>query len=261
MVLGIRYDGLQGFRLPSPHKCPGHSSLKRIVWSADFDAERFGDVFMKSPSIKGIAITALVDDVIAYRDRSPECQRKVETQVNTAGLEILEQKTEPFQWYPITGYQSLTQFLWETEGNRSIDYLRNRGAGSAERVLALGNYQQISFLRERYNPEDHAAFASELALVVSLQATFFNFTTWSVTQDPDHENRLQIEIRDAFDFPEELCHTTAGFVTRLGVEVRSGGLQWNPERPRRDLVVLRMDRASKMDNDGSATRALDPVKE
>jgi hypothetical protein len=83
---------------------------------------------------------------------------------------------------------------------------------------------------------------------VSLQATFFNFTTWDVTQDPDHESRLQIEISDAFDFPEELCHTTAGFVTRLGVEVRSGGLQWIPERPRKELVVLRMDRASKMDN-------------
>jgi len=203
---------------------------------------------VKTPSIKGIAIIALVDDVVAYRDRSPECQLEVETQVNTAGLEILEEKTEPFQWYPIGGYQSLTQFLWKTEGNGSIDYLRNRGASAAERVLALGKYQQISFLRERYNPENHAAFASELRLVVSLQAAFFNFTTWDVTQDPDHESRLQIEISDALDFPEELCHTTAGFVTRLGVEVRSGGLQWIPERPRRDLVVLRMDRAPKMDD-------------
>ena len=201
---------------------------------------------MKTPSIKGLAITALVDDVRSYRDRSPDCQREVEARVNSAGLAILEEKTDPFKWYPIAGYQSLTQFLWETEGNRSIEYLRDRGAGSAQRVLALGKYQQISFLRERYSPEDHAAFASELRLVVSLQATFFNFTTWDVTQDPDHENRLQIEISDALDFPDELCHTTAGFVTRLGDEVRSGGLQWNPERPRRELIILRMDRASKM---------------
>lgn len=200
---------------------------------------------MKIPSIKGIAITALVDDVRSYRERSIGCRDKVEAQVNAAGLAILEEKTDPFKWYPIAGYQSLTEFLWENEGGRSIEYLRRRGAGSADRVLAIGRYQQISFLRERYSPEDHAAFATELRLVVSLQAAFFNFTSWEVAQDPEHENRLQIEIRDATDFPEELCHTTAGFVTRLGVEARSGRLQWNPERPSRDLVILRMDRASQ----------------
>ena len=198
---------------------------------------------MSKPSIKGIAITQLIEDVRSFRDRSSDCRNRVEARVSAAGLALLEEKIQTASWYPIDAYQSLTRFLWETEGQGRVEYLHQRGASSAERVLATAMYQQISFLRERYDPTDHESFARQLKLIVTLQGVFFNFTTWHVSQDPDHQDRLQIEIRDAEHFPEELCHTTAGFVTRLAAEVRETGLQWYPERARRDLVVLRMDRA------------------
>ena len=197
---------------------------------------------MREPSIKGIAITQLIEDVRGFRDRSLEGRHDVEACVNAAGLALLDEKIEPATWYPIEAYQSLTRFLWEREGHGSVEYLRRRGAASAERVLDAGIYQQIEFLRERYGTSDRANLARDLKLVVTLQGAFFNFTTWQAASDPDHADRLQIEIRDAEHFPEEICHATAGFVTQIAAQVRASGLQWYPERPRPDLVILRMDR-------------------
>lgn len=197
---------------------------------------------MTTPSIKGIAITQLVEDVCSLRDQNAEGPSRLEARLIPSALALLDEKIQPTRWYPIDAYESLTELLCEAEGQDRIAYLRKRGAGSAERVLATGMYQQISFLRERYNPTDLENFKRELKLVVTLQGAFFNFTSWVVAEDSEHEGRLQIEIRDAEYFPEVLCHTTAGFVTRLAGEVRDRGLEWYTERPRKDLVILRMDR-------------------
>ena len=157
-------------------------------------------------------------------------------------MALLETKIQPTSWFPISGYRSLTRFLWEFEGNGAVDYLRRRGEAAADRILAAGLYQQLDFLTQRFAPMNMDVFRHDLKLVVTLQGAFFNFTTWQAASDPDHADRLQIEIRDAEHFPEEICHATAGFVTQIAAQVRASGLQWYPERPRPDLVILRMDR-------------------
>lgn len=204
---------------------------------------------MAEPSIKGIAILQLVEDVCRLRDEGSVSTDELEARLTPAGLAMLDQKMRPTGWYPIDGYQSLARLLCDTLGSGSADYLRARGGASAERLLAAGIYQQIDYVANRYRPADQEELQSGLKLMITLQGSLLNFGSWSVTVDPEHEGRVQIEIGDAACFPEELCHATAGFVTRLGQKAGSSGLEWFHERPEPDRVVLRMDRTPALTGD------------
>ena len=79
---------------------------------------------------------------------------------------------------------------------------------------------------------------------MSLQRAFFDFSHWSVMPDPEHADRLAIELSEAEDFTDELCHATAGFITCLaGKEPTHSGSRWDFARPEHGRILLRMDRS------------------
>lgn len=70
-----------------------------------------------------------------------------------------------------------------------------------------------------------------------------NFGKWGVEPDPDHDDRFQIEIREAEALPEVLMPTIAGFFNAMSDHSdKIGSLRWSGTREGPDLVVFRMDR-------------------
>ena len=192
-----------------------------------------------APSIKGIVLSNLINDVIELRNSGRVAPEAIDARLEKADLELLETKPGPADWIPIDRYRRLSELLWDIEGGRSPDYLERRGRASAELVLATGLYPQLDFLQNRYDASDMSSSRASLKLVVTLQGSLINFGDWQIEQDPDHENRLQIRITEATDFPEALCHAMVGFLNRLA-ETREATGQWFFERPTVDVVQFRM---------------------
>lgn len=194
---------------------------------------------MTQPSIKGIVLANLINDVAALQASGKISTEEIEARLEKADLDLLETKPNSTDWVPIDHYRRLSELLWEVEGKRSPAYLERRGRASAELVLASGIYQQVEFLKERYDARDLKSARASLNLVVTLQGSLINFGNWQVEDDPEHSDRLQIRITDATHFPEALCHAMVGFLNRLS-ETRSTPSKWHFERTRLDLLTFRM---------------------
>ena len=142
-------------------------------------------------------------------------------------------------------YGRLLELLRELAGNGRDEYLRRRGAQSAEALLAAGFYQQMEYLsraevRQHRDPQlRFAAFGRDLRLLTSLHGSILNFGQQAARVDPGRADRYLIEITDAAPLPEPLCWTTDGFVNRMASEHGSADL-WRWERPTRELIVFRM---------------------
>lgn len=194
---------------------------------------------MTQPSIKGIVLSNLINDVAALQASGKISAEEIEARLEKSDLDLLENKPKSTDWVPIDHYRRLSELLWEIEGKRSPAYLERRGRASAELVLASGIYQQVEFLKERYDASDLKNARASLNLVVTLQGSLINFGNWQVEEDPKYADRLQIRITEATHFPEALCHAMVGFLNRMA-ETRSTSTKWYFERTGRDLLAFRM---------------------
>lgn len=194
---------------------------------------------MREPAIKGTVLVNLVADVLSLRDEGRLSADELAARLEREDLEILESKVMPSTWYPISSYRRLTELLVEKDGGDE-DYLRARGARSAQRLLEAGLYEQMRRLRPGGSVAVAEIERSVRALVVMSQ-TILNFGRGEVFPDPDHERRVMIQISDAADYPEVLRFTSEGFYDACA---RAAGRRygWRSSRPEPDRIVVRMDR-------------------
>src|SRR6185503_3004487 len=68
------------------------------------------------PSIKGSALSSVVEDVRALRDSGRISADRLETSLEAADLVLLEAKIQPALWYPIQSYARLTRLLLDVAG-------------------------------------------------------------------------------------------------------------------------------------------------
>lgn len=194
---------------------------------------------MSGPSIKGSVIEQLVEDAKRVRDEGLVSQEALEARLDPAALELLDGKPLPALWYPLESYYALLDLLLEVEGRGSIDYLRRRGAGVADRLIAGGFYDQFSSLDRRLRePQEYLRLMRRVVVVMS---AIFNFVKWDARPDPESPKRIVIELSDAAHVSQNLCHVTEGFLTRIAQE-RGLSHSWRSERTTPDQVVCRMDR-------------------
>ena len=197
---------------------------------------------MAGPSIKSAVVSGLVDDVAALRESGRIPAEEIEARLEAEDFALLEEKTALTDWVPIASYTRLTELLWEIEGHRSVTYLERRGRTSARRFLDAARYQQVDYLKERYDAGDLERARASLKLVVTLQGSLINFGTWAVETDPDFDDRLVIRITDAHDYPDVLLHAMTGFITEMA-HLRDDQTRWSFERPGTGVVLFRTDRA------------------
>ncbi len=194
---------------------------------------------MKEPAIKGTVIVNLVADVLRLRAEGRVSEEELAVRLEPRDLKVLDEKILPSTWYPIDTYRRLTELLLETEGGGE-DYLRARGAGSANRLLAAGLYEQMRRPRPGGPSVTMADFERSVRALVLMSQTILNFGRGDVLPDPDHDKRLIIQISDAADYPEVLRFTSEGFYNAC---VRTAGRSytWCSSRPEPDRIVMRMD--------------------
>ena len=200
---------------------------------------------MAIPSIKGSIFARGTEDVLKLVADGRLARRELERRLSGEDLAVLEQPVVPAAWYDMKVYGRLLDLLREVEGNGQDEYLRRRGAKSAEVLIAAGFYQQMEYLnrtevRQHRDPAlRFQAFGRDLRLLTSLHGSILNFAQQTARVDPDRADRYIIEFTDAGPMPEPLCWTTDGFINRMASKHGHADL-WRWERPTPERVVYRM---------------------
>lgn len=209
--------------------------------------ECVGEIMATNPSIKGNIFGRAAEDLTKLISEGTTSWEEVEKRLPAGDVAILRQKINGVSWYDVAAYGRLLELLKELEGHGRNEYLRERGAASAEALIQSGIYAQMEYLNRTQAAQESSpearfqAFGRDLRLLTSLHSSILNFSTQVPVVDPVHAYRYQLELRDAGPMPEALCWTTDGFVNRMSRQHGKPAL-WRWERPQRDLVVFRMTR-------------------
>jgi hypothetical protein len=200
------------------------------------------------PSIKGSVFVRAVEDVLKLVSAGSLSHGELARKLPPSDVVLLNQPITPSSWYDVQAYGRLLELLKESEGNGSIEYLRERGARSAEVLRQAGLYQQMEYLNRTQMAQQtdtrgrYLAFGRDLRLLTTMHGSILNFGRQRVKDDPEHADRYVMEYAEVAPYPEALCWTTDGFVNRMA---RQHGMPdlWRWERPVPDFILYRMTRS------------------
>jgi len=198
-----------------------------------------------APSIKGVLLTKLVDDVQALLERSEADREWLEARLSAGSLRLLDGKVEISRWYPIEQYTELTELIWAEEGGNRIGYLHSRGKTAMKRLMEAGLYQQIEYLSRpdeglRALPSRNEVLRS-CRLVGSITGALFNFGTNTWDWDPESPDIMLHQVREATHYPEVLRYLQEGTLTFLVRLARPDAPAVTSERIAPDHIVFTYD--------------------
>ena len=199
---------------------------------------------MTVPSIKGSAMSSLVEDVQRLVDEGRIAEELLAAGLAPEDFQILDEKVQAALWYPIESYRRLTELLLEIEGQGDPSYVIHRGELAGRRLFDSGIYVQLQHGEEKALAarRGEGSFRErDGRLMVSLSGAMFNFASWSYRVE-GHES--VIEITDAADFPEVSRWAVQGFLQYTTSRLRGVPVVVESERPAPDRVVYRFDRGA-----------------
>jgi hypothetical protein len=206
---------------------------------------------MHGPSIKGSAFQSVVEDVQRLLEGDRVSREQLEVRLEPADLRLLDEKVLPALWYPIETYRRLSELLMEIEGGGRMEYIVRRGARAAERLFALGIYQQLrrgEAIAEEIRSSGSTWSQQDGAIMASLAGAIFSFTTWRFAADPEDRGEHRIEVSDAAALPEVARFAAQGFIEYVSTRLVKAHVRVTSERPAPDRVVfhLKPTRSAKL---------------
>jgi hypothetical protein len=197
------------------------------------------------PSVKGAAIGRLVEDAKKLMARNEADRERIEAQLRSETLALLEGEVETMRWYPIEQYTEMTELLWREEGDRRIEYLHQRGENLMNRLMEGGLYQQLDYVRSK-GPSNRKNVTREnilraCRLIGSVTGAIRNFGRDSFEWDRDYPDRVLHHVWEATHFPEVMRLVGEGCETFLLRFIRPDAPTVNSQRLTPDHIVYTPD--------------------
>jgi hypothetical protein len=176
------------------------------------------------PSIKGSVVATVVEDIRKLLESGKLSTEDVRKHLEPQDMALLDQDIMASGWYDIRSFTRMSELLLEVTGGGNAQYLRELGRQSARRLLEAGLYSQLEYLRrsevvgKRGQRDRFETFAKELRLLTTMARSIYNFSTWVVKIDPDHEHQYMLEVTDASAFSDVLCWRIDGFINEMAKE-------------------------------------------
>jgi len=172
----------------------------------------------RTPCIKGSVFVRAVEDICKLTSAGTLSRDELRRRLRPDDLALLDQPVSASGWYDVQVYGRLLELLRDVEGEGKHEYLRQRGARSAQLLLQAGLYQQMEYLnrtqvaQQKDSQARFVAFGRDLRLLTTIHGSIFNFGREQVKNDPEYPDRYVLEHLDVAPYPEALCWTTDGFV-------------------------------------------------
>jgi hypothetical protein len=200
------------------------------------------------PSVKGSLFIRAVEDVLKLISSGALARKELGRWLRPTDVALLDKPVTPSGWYDVKAYGQLLELLKDVEGEGKNEYLRERGARSAELLRKAGQHQQMEYLTRTQAAQQNdprarfLAFGRDLRLITTMYGTLLSFGRQLVKEDPQHAGRYVMEYVEVTPYPEGLCWTTDGFVNRIS-QPRGQPDLWKWERPVPDRLIFRMTRS------------------
>jgi hypothetical protein len=198
---------------------------------------------MSEPSIKGSALSSVVEDVRALCDSGRISAERLEATLEPADIAILESKVQPALWYPIRSYARLTQLLLEVAGRGDPQYVVDRGARAAQRLWESGLYVQLQHGEEKAAKARRTGGAlseRDARMITTLSGAIFNFTRWAYRAGEPGPGEAVIEVSEAADWPEVSVWAARGFLEYVVSRLRRVETRVEAQRVEPDRVEFRL---------------------
>jgi len=189
---------------------------------------------MASGRIKGTAISQTVADVRRLVAEGRISKGELAERLEKDDRDLLEADVQPGLWYDNACHARLTELLRRVEGGGRDDYVVQRGADTADRLLESGLYQQLRLAEsEEAATDDPAALRRSLRLLVSLSGAMYDFGRWAVRPaDEALPYVLCIDVHEAEALTEMNRLSAEGFIRRIATPARCSGPRRLPHRAR-----------------------------
>jgi hypothetical protein len=189
------------------------------------------------PSIKATGFQSAADDLIRLIDAGRISRAEVEARLRAEDLRYLDKQLAATTWVPIHTYERLVEILVEVEANGPAEaYLHNRGVRAGQRLHKAGLYRQFEASTETWGNRVGK-------IVTTMSSVLYNFTKWSFEAGSAQGLFFRITVDEASEFPEVSRFTTQGFIEYASRTVSGGNEVVKSERPSKDQVVYRGERA------------------
>jgi hypothetical protein len=201
-------------------------------------SNRCGNVIRAS--VKGLLLGGIVAQVRRMLESERLGEEDMLARIGPEASAVLDQKVQPIRWYPIEAYRDLVDLVWEIEGDRNPEFMREKGRAWAEKAYRKG-YQQLEYADSAPQLQTGAEAVRQGRLIASLIGAFWSFVEPEVDLDPDPDraDTLRMTFRNAGSFPEANRYTVEGFLNHM-VERGGGRTHSSSERPEVDVVVFRL---------------------
>ena len=191
------------------------------------------------PSIKGSALSSVVEDLRALRDSGRISPARIEKTLQPADLALLDTQIQPALWYPIQSYARLTEVLLDVLGRGDPQYIADRGARAAQRLWESGLYVQLQHGEEKAAKARRTGGVMsdrDARVITTLSGAIFNFTRWKYRVE---ETGSVIEVSEAEALPEVSVWAARGFLEYVVSRLRRVDTSVAATRVARDRVEFR----------------------
>ena len=197
---------------------------------------------MAEPSAKGILVGGVVVNLNRFREAGRISGDELEARLSPAAQQLLDTKIDTATWYPIGSYREILDIVWEIDGQKRPDYMREKGLRWAKKIYDSGMYQQLQYSDQAPRIRSGGQAVQQGRLIGSLIATFWNFVEPIV--DLDDSGALRLTLRNSAEFPDANRYTTEGFLNHI-IERGSGKGVCSSERLTVDEIVFLLPLALK----------------
>lgn len=163
---------------------------------------------MAAPSIKGTAFQAVLEDVTRLVKEGVIDEARLEAASKPEDRELLDEVLVPGLWYALESYTRLLDLLWDVEGSRDPQYMIDRGARAAERILAAGAYADMVATAGRWGGEQ------VVQSVLALSKSLFNFVDVDIHGDIE-DDHFEVAFVHTAAFPDCSRYASEGFFQPL----------------------------------------------
>jgi hypothetical protein len=190
---------------------------------------------MAPATIKGVAFQSVAADVNRLRQSGAISEADLRAAIKPEEARYLDEPVVPGLWYPLGTYGRLLDLLCRKEGNDRAEYLIERGARAAERMMSQGAYRDYLATASRWGERAGQA-------MIQLGKALYGGMRWSASYSGE-ERTAEIAVDDAGDFPDSARYAAQGFLEVLFSRIEGADVEISSHSPRLDRIVYSIRRA------------------
>jgi hypothetical protein len=185
---------------------------------------------MREKFVKGYVVASIVEGVRDALGRGRIGQDQVEIALGSHAA-VLDQKIDPFRWYPVELLEGLNRLLAEASGGDRRAAMLALGAEQFELFTSMGVHQQLSSSNRKASESSPKEIASWGRLVSTMMRSVCSFSRATFEADPAAQGRYVLDWRGIEGLGDIVLESTLGFMTALAERSAGPEVRVTLERP------------------------------